>query len=133
MALGFRPWNIHHAYAMGLGAFVSGRLGGLHDCLGCLRDGFLVDREVTNHIESPRHAFVFAHQDDELGSGGTVSRLAWKHGRFLWVTNGDGLAPMEGVTDRVFRNELHASGDETGTAIPRFLDVTADAGGDQPR
>ncbi|NOZ85847.1 MAG: PIG-L family deacetylase [Deltaproteobacteria bacterium] len=44
-----------------------------------------------------KHVFVFAHQDDEVGPAGTISRLAWKKGKFLWVTNGDGLAPMEGV------------------------------------
>ena len=39
-----------------------------------------------------RHLCVFAHQDDELPYAGLLSRLA-PSAKFLWVTNGDGLAP----------------------------------------
>ena len=40
-----------------------------------------------------RTAFVYAHQDDELPYVGLMCRL--KHDAdFLWVTNGDGLAPF---------------------------------------
>ena len=63
------------------------------------------DYQLPNpdHLDPDRrHAYVFAHQDDELGSGGTISRTAWKHGCFLWVTNGDGLAPMEGVDPQAY-------------------------------
>jgi len=63
------------------------------------------DYQLPNpdHLDPDRkHAYVFAHQDDELGSGGTIARTAWKHGNFLWVTNGDGLAPMEGVDPQAY-------------------------------
>jgi len=44
-----------------------------------------------------RHFFVFPHQDDEFGHGGVLQRA--NRGaplRAVWVTNGDGLAPMAG-------------------------------------
>jgi len=40
--------------------------------------------------------FVFAHQDDELPYAGLVQR-APEGSRFLWLTNGDGLAEEAGV------------------------------------
>ncbi|MBM4386721.1 MAG: PIG-L family deacetylase [Deltaproteobacteria bacterium] len=40
-----------------------------------------------------RHLFVFAHQDDELFYSGIIGRLM-RNSKFLWVTNGDGLAPQ---------------------------------------
>lgn len=39
-----------------------------------------------------RNLFVFAHQDDELGYAGLIQRAPAATSRFLWVTNGDGLA-----------------------------------------
>jgi len=76
-----------------------------------------------------RHAFVFAHQDDELGSGGTISQLAWKRGRFLWVTNGDGLAPMEGVDPQSYAElriaEAHTSAGYCGVPPERIGDLRA--------
>jgi LmbE family N-acetylglucosaminyl deacetylase len=44
-----------------------------------------------------RHLFVFPHQDDEFGHGGVLLRA--QRGvplRAVWVTNGDGLAPLAG-------------------------------------
>jgi len=41
-----------------------------------------------------KNAFLYAHQDDELQYVGLMSRLS-ANTRYLWVTNGDGLAPME--------------------------------------
>jgi len=43
---------------------------------------------------SVKNAFIYAHQDDELQYVGLMSRLH-KNSRYLWMTNGDGLAPME--------------------------------------
>lgn len=42
-------------------------------------------------LPDTRVLFVFAHQDDELGYAGLIQRVA-PTARFLWVTNGDGLA-----------------------------------------
>jgi LmbE family N-acetylglucosaminyl deacetylase len=40
--------------------------------------------------------FVYAHQDDETASAGMIRRVVGKdrRGRFIWWTNGDGLAPL---------------------------------------
>jgi len=40
--------------------------------------------------------FVYAHQDDEAASAGMIRRITGndQRGRFIWWTNGDGLAPM---------------------------------------
>ncbi len=48
-----------------------------------------------NYIFLPetRHAVTVAHQDDELGYSGLFQRLG-EDSRFLWLTNGDGLAPF---------------------------------------
>lgn len=49
-------------------------------------------------IFSPRtrHLFVFAHQDDEIPFAGILQR-ALPHAEAVWLTNGDGLAPMAGM------------------------------------
>ncbi len=54
-----------------------------------------MNKTTVEQIVNPdlKHAFVFAHQDDELGYSGLISRLA-KNANCLWVTNGDGLAPF---------------------------------------
>ncbi len=44
---------------------------------------------------------VFAHQDDELPSAGIIQRLG-PESRFVWVTNGDGLAPFVGEDPRAY-------------------------------
>ena len=43
-------------------------------------------------LPETRHAFLFAHQDDELPYVG-VNRRCGPHTRMFWLTNGDGLAP----------------------------------------
>lgn len=43
-----------------------------------------------------RHLFVFAHQDDDLPQSGVLHRLH-QQAEIVWVTNGDGLAPMAGM------------------------------------
>jgi LmbE family N-acetylglucosaminyl deacetylase len=52
----------------------------------------------TEWILAPagRPAFVYAHQDDEAASAGMIRRVVGsdRRGRFIWWTNGDGLAPM---------------------------------------
>ena len=40
-----------------------------------------------------RPVFVFAHQDDELVMAGLIRRVIGPAARFIWWTNGDGLAP----------------------------------------
>jgi LmbE family N-acetylglucosaminyl deacetylase len=45
-----------------------------------------------------RPLFIFAHQDDETVLAGIILRiLAGARGRFVWWTNGDGLAPAAGM------------------------------------
>jgi len=47
---------------------------------------------------SLRHLFVFAHQDDEVLCAGLIQRVSSRgNSRFIWVTNGDGLAPEVGA------------------------------------
>jgi LmbE family N-acetylglucosaminyl deacetylase len=48
-------------------------------------------------VSGRRHLFVFAHQDDDLPIAGILHRCAGS-GTAVWVTNGDGLAPMAGVS-----------------------------------
>ena len=43
-----------------------------------------------------RHLMVWPHQDDEVMYAGLISRLG-PEVDFVWVTNGDGLAPEEGA------------------------------------
>jgi len=43
-----------------------------------------------------RHLMVWPHQDDEVMYAGLISRLG-RSVDFVWVTNGDGLAPGEGA------------------------------------
>lgn len=49
-----------------------------------------------------RPLFVFAHQDDETVMAGMIRRVvgADERGRFVWWTNGDGLAPAANVDPR---------------------------------
>jgi LmbE family N-acetylglucosaminyl deacetylase len=46
-----------------------------------------------------RPLFVFAHQDDETVLAGVMRRIVGDgaRGRFVWWTNGDGLAPAAGI------------------------------------
>jgi len=46
--------------------------------------------------ESKRPLFLVAHQDDELGYAGLIQRIGEK-GTYVFLTNGDGLAPYENM------------------------------------
>ncbi|MBM4371156.1 MAG: PIG-L family deacetylase, partial [Deltaproteobacteria bacterium] len=57
-------------------------------------------RRITPHPDhlfdpSTRHLMVWPHQDDEVMYTGLIGRLG-PETDFLWVTNGDGLAPEAG-------------------------------------
>jgi LmbE family N-acetylglucosaminyl deacetylase len=56
-----------------------------------------------------RHLFVFAHQDDDLGYGGLLTRLA-DHAEVIYVTNGDGLAPEVGADPATYAAVREAEG-----------------------
>jgi LmbE family N-acetylglucosaminyl deacetylase len=51
-----------------------------------------------------RPLFIFAHQDDETVLAGMIHRMvaSGAMGRFVWWTNGDGLAPMVGADPREY-------------------------------
>jgi len=56
-----------------------------------------------------RHLFVFAHQDDDLGYGGLLTRLAG-NADVVYVTNGDGLAPEAGADPATYGRMREAEG-----------------------
>jgi LmbE family N-acetylglucosaminyl deacetylase len=56
-----------------------------------------------------RHLFVFAHQDDDLGYGGLLTRLAGS-AEVVYVTNGDGLAPEVGADPAGYATVREAEG-----------------------
>jgi len=56
-----------------------------------------------------RHLFVFAHQDDDLGYGGLLARLAGSVD-VVYVTNGDGLAPEVGADPAAYAELRTAEG-----------------------
>ena len=60
----------------------------------------------TDWLLSPdgRPLFVFAHQDDEAVLAGIIRRIVEDdaRGRFVWWTNGDGLAPGSGMTPEAY-------------------------------
>jgi LmbE family N-acetylglucosaminyl deacetylase len=56
-----------------------------------------------------RHLFVFAHQDDDLGYGGLLTRLA-PSAEAVYVTNGDGLAPEVGADPQAYAAVREAEG-----------------------
>ena len=75
-----------------------------------------------DHLFHPetRHQFVFAHQDDEIQYGGLIQRLG-PDTRFLWVTNGDGLAPMENADPPTYAAMRMAETDEVLKTLGRPL------------
>jgi N-acetylglucosamine malate deacetylase 2 len=56
-----------------------------------------------------QHLFVFAHQDDDLGYGGLLTRLA-RNAEAIYVTNGDGLAPEVGADPKAYAAVREAEG-----------------------
>jgi LmbE family N-acetylglucosaminyl deacetylase len=56
-----------------------------------------------------RHLFVFAHQDDDLGYGGLLTRLAGS-AEAVYVTNGDGLAPEVNADPQAYAAVREAEG-----------------------
>jgi LmbE family N-acetylglucosaminyl deacetylase len=56
-----------------------------------------------------RHLFVFAHQDDDLGYGGLLTRLGGS-AEAVYVTNGDGIAPEVGADPPAYAAVREAEG-----------------------
>ncbi|MBI5478962.1 MAG: PIG-L family deacetylase [Deltaproteobacteria bacterium] len=56
-----------------------------------------------------QHLFVFAHQDDDLGYGGLLTRLS-ASAAAVYVTNGDGLAPAVGADPAAYAEMREAEG-----------------------
>ena len=56
-----------------------------------------------------RHLFVFAHQDDDLGYGGLLTRLSG-NAEAIYVTNGDGIAPEVGADPKAYAEVREAEG-----------------------
>jgi LmbE family N-acetylglucosaminyl deacetylase len=56
--------------------------------------------QLDAKIFNKKSVFVFAHQDDELYYSGLISRL--KNSKFIWITNGDGLAKRANIPARKY-------------------------------
>jgi len=61
---------------------------------------------------------VFAHQDDELPSAGVIQRLG-PDSRFIWVTNGDGLAPFVGEDPKTYAETRKKETDNAMSTLGR--------------
>ena len=76
-----------------------------------------------------RPAFVFAHQDDETVCAGLIHRIIGDdaRGRFIWWTNGDGLAPEAGVSPGAYARIRIAEATESvrrlGASAKRKVDL----------
>lgn len=68
-----------------------------------------------------RHAMVIAHQDDEIMYCGLIQRLG-ADTRFVWVTNGDGLAPSVNAVPEEYAKLRKAESDEVLKVLGRSLD-----------
>lgn len=55
---------------------------------------------------STRAMFILAHQDDELAYAGLIQRLS-PNTRFVWVTNGDGLADRADMKPQTYASARH--------------------------
>lgn len=65
---------------------------------------------------SGRPLFVLAHQDDETAFGGLIRRIVRSgdaEPRFIWWTNGDGLAPGSGMTPSAYARMRIREADES--------------------
>ena len=67
-----------------------------------------------------RHLFVFSHQDDEIMYTGLIQRVG-PETDFLWVTNGDGLAPFENADPEEYAAIRIAETDAVLTTLGRPL------------
>ncbi len=67
-----------------------------------------------------RHLMVWPHQDDEVMYTGLIGRLP-EETRFLWVTNGDGLAPEAGVDPKAYSIIRQAEADSVLGVLGRDL------------
>jgi LmbE family N-acetylglucosaminyl deacetylase len=67
-----------------------------------------------------KHLMVFAHQDDEIMYTGLIGRMG-SDTRFLWVTNGDGLAPFVDANPREYAEMRKAETDRVLKTLNRPL------------
>jgi LmbE family N-acetylglucosaminyl deacetylase len=66
------------------------------------KNAYQLGTEFTDRAKQFKQPlFVIAHQDDELGYGGLLSRLGTKT-RFVWLTNGDGLYFESNLTPKAY-------------------------------
>ncbi len=75
-----------------------------------------------DHLFDPatRHLMVWPHQDDEVMYTGIIGRLG-PEVDFVWVTNGDGLAPEEGADPVEYAKLRMAETDEVLGVLGRPL------------
>lgn len=67
-----------------------------------------------------RHLLSVAHQDDEINYIGTIHRWG-EDAHFLWMTNGDGLAPFENADPKEYAEMRKAETDAVLTTLGRPL------------
>lgn len=79
---------------------------------------------LPDNLFSPttRHMVVVAHQDDEVMYSGTLRRLP-PNARFLWVTNGDGLAPEVNMDPRAYAEIRKTECDQVLLTLGKSLDA----------
>ncbi len=68
-----------------------------------------------------RHLMVFAHQDDEINYTGLIQRFGAETD-FIWVTNGDGLAPFENADPKTYAEMRKAETDAVLETVGRPLE-----------
>jgi LmbE family N-acetylglucosaminyl deacetylase len=78
---------------------------------------------VPEHLFKPetRHLLSIAHQDDEINYIGLIGRWG-ADADFLWMTNGDGLAPMENMDPLEYAELRKAETDAVLRTIGRPLE-----------
>lgn len=67
-----------------------------------------------------RHLLSVAHQDDEINYTGIIQRWG-KNVRFVWMTNGDGLAPFVNEDPKEYAEKRKQETDEVLKVIGRSL------------
>ncbi|RJO65167.1 MAG: hypothetical protein C4523_16535 [Myxococcales bacterium] len=66
------------------------------------------------------HLFALAHQDDEINYCGLIRRLG-EGVDFVWLTNGDGLAPFENADPKQYAEMRKAEADQVLLTLGRPL------------
>lgn len=62
------------------------------------------DRNIfAKNKQRRKHVMVFAHQDDEIGCAGIIQKTG--DGKYIWLTNGDGLAINKGANPAKYAKE----------------------------